>query len=114
MASKVPKLVERFFFFHLHLRIYPLISEREERRKRGGQGLIGDEPAMRNLLVNYLARANRKFWFCFLKILFIYFSREGKGRRKRGKETSTCGCLLHPRPPLGTWPTIQACALTGN
>ena len=27
------------------------------------------------------------------KILFIYFWREGKGGRKRGRETSMCGCL---------------------
>ena len=26
---------------------------------------------------------------------FIYFSTEGKGGRKRGREISTCGCLLH-------------------
>ena len=32
------------------------------------------------------------FFFCF-KILFIYFQREGKGGRKRGRETSMCGCL---------------------
>ena len=32
--------------------------------------------------------------FPFLKkILFIYFWREGKGDRKRGRETSVCGCL---------------------
>ena len=30
----------------------------------------------------------------FFKILFIYFYREGKGRSKRGRETSMCGCLL--------------------
>ena len=33
--------------------------------------------------------------FFFLKILFIYFQSEGKGGRKRGRETSMCGCLLH-------------------
>ena len=40
--------------------------------------------------------------FIFLKILFIYF-REGMGGRKRRRETSMCGCLLHT-PILGTWP----------
>ena len=39
------------------------------------------------------------FWFFqkFFKkkILFIYFQREGKGGRKRGRETSMCGCLSH-------------------
>ena len=29
------------------------------------------------------------------KILFIYFEREGKGSRKRGRETCMCGCLSH-------------------
>ena len=39
----------------------------------------------------------------FLKILFIYFWREGKGGRKRERETSMCGCLsraLHWEPGL--------------
>ena len=27
------------------------------------------------------------------KILIIYFEREGKEGRKRGRETSMCGCL---------------------
>ncbi|KAF6131028.1 hypothetical protein HJG60_007930 [Phyllostomus discolor] len=31
----------------------------------------------------------------FLKILFIYFYTEEKGGRKRGRETSVCGCLWH-------------------
>ena len=30
----------------------------------------------------------------FLKILFIYFQREGKGGRKRERETSVCGAPL--------------------
>ena len=34
------------------------------------------------------------FFFFFLKILFIYFQKERKGGRKRGRETSMCGCLL--------------------
>ena len=33
------------------------------------------------------------FFFFFFRILFIF--REGKGRRKRGRETSMCGCLSH-------------------
>ena len=49
-----------------------------------------------------------------LKILFMYFYREGKGRRKRQRETSMCGCLSHAPPPLGTWPATQAYALTRN
>ena len=46
------------------------------------------------------------FFKLFLKILFIYFWREGKGRRKRGRETSMCGCLLH----TSNWgPGSQVC-----
>ena len=50
------------------------------------------------------------------KILFIYFQREGKRGRRRGRETSACERYQLPLtcPPLGTWPTTQACALTGN
>ena len=43
----------------------------------------------------------------------MYIFREGKGERKRGSETSMCGCLLRT-PHWGTWPATQACALTGN
>ena len=31
----------------------------------------------------------------FEKILFIYFQTEEKGRRKRGRKISICGCLSH-------------------
>ena len=36
----------------------------------------------------------RFFKKIFLKILFIYLER-GKGARKKGRETSMCGCLSH-------------------
>ena len=45
-----------------------------------------------------------------LKILFIYFQRDGKGESKKGKETSMRGCLSR----ASNWPTTQACALTGS
>ena len=54
--------------------------------------------------------AHSRFFF-FKKTLFIYFI-DGKGGRKKGRETSMCGCLLCPL--LGTWPATQACALSGN
>ena len=52
---------------------------------------------------------------CCLKKDFIYLfiEREGKGGRNKGRETSMCGCLSCA-PLLGTWPTTQAGALTGN
>ena len=56
--------------------------------------------------------------FCFLSFLkdFIYlFQTEGKEGRKRGRDTSVCGCLLHSlHPPPGAWPATQASAPTGN
>ena len=45
----------------------------------------------------------------YFKILFIYFSREGKGEREREKHQ-----LPLTWPPLGTWPATQASSLTGN
>ena len=50
------------------------------------------------------------------KVLFIFreMGREGG----RGRETSMCEGYIHQLPPaslqLGTWPTTQACALTGD
>ena len=55
-----------------------------------------------------------KYIGLFLKILFIYFYTEGKGGRKRGRETLMCCCPPPSAPLLGTCPTTQACALTGN
>ena len=46
-------------------------------------------------------------------ILFTYFQREGKGGRKKGRETVNVWLPL-ACPLLGTWPTTQACALTGT
>ena len=49
------------------------------------------------------------FW---KKILFIYFyRREG---REKGRERNINVWLPLTHPLLGTWPTSQACALTGN
>ena len=58
-------------------------------------------------------------WYCSVFIIYLqlYLFREGKAGRKRGRETSMYGGLLHttpPHPPMGTWPATQACALTGN
>ena len=46
-------------------------------------------------------------------ILFIYFEREGKGRRKEMQRNINVWLPL-AHPLLGTWPATQAGALTGN
>ena len=43
----------------------------------------------------------KNYYYYYLNILFIF--REGKGGRKRGRETSMCGCLSSVTL-LGTWP----------
>ena len=49
----------------------------------------------------------------FIKDFIYLFLERGEGRDKeRAKNISVWLPLTHP--PLGTWPTIQACALTGN
>ena len=59
-----------------------------------------------------------KYIGLFLKILFIYFYTEGKGGRKRGRETSMCGCLSHtrywrpaPQPSHVPWQGIESVTL---
>ena len=54
-------------------------------------------------------------YFIFLKILFIFRER---GKRKRGKETSMCGCLSHtpywgpgPQPRYVPWWGIERATL---
>ena len=51
----------------------------------------------------------------FYLFIFNLFILEGKGMRKKGRETSMCGCLWCASywGDL-TWPTMQAFALTGN
>ena len=62
--------------------------------------------------------SKRWLYYIFLKISFIYFYREGKRGRKRGNEIPMCKRYIDwlplILPPLGAWPTTQACALTGN
>ena len=50
-----------------------------------------------------------KYKIPFLKRFYL-FSREGKGGRERGRETSIFGHFLCA-PHLGTWPPTQAVAL---
>ena len=51
--------------------------------------------------------------FYFLKVSFYLFLDRWEGREKE-RERNTNMWLLLMCPPLGTWPTTQASALTGN
>ena len=55
---------------------------------------------------------HQNFFSFFFKSLFIYFQREGKGRREKKRNIHVWLPFTHPL--LGTWPATQACALTGN
>ena len=51
----------------------------------------------------------------FLSLFFLrfYLFLGGAGREKE-RERNITAWLLLAQPPLGNWPTTQACALTGN
>ena len=52
--------------------------------------------------------------FSFFKKYFIYlFLERGEGKEKE-RERNINVWLSLEHPLLGTWPTTQACALTGN
>ena len=58
-----------------------------------------------------------KIYPFFKKVLFIF--REGKGGRKRGRETSMCERHIDQQvaslpSQLGTWPATQVCPLAWN
>ena len=62
--------------------------------------------------MSLIIREMKNINFYILTILFIYFLERGEGGEK---EERNINVWLHlARPPLGTWPAIQACALTGN
>ena len=48
-----------------------------------------------NNLDSFFLKGLMSTFLLLFKILFIYFQREGKGGRKRGRETSLCRCLSH-------------------
>ena len=49
----------------------------------------------------------------FFKRFYLFIFREGGGREKaRERNINVWLPLAHPH--LGTWPTTQTCALTGN
>ena len=50
---------------------------------------------------------------CFFKDFIYLFSESGEGKKKE-RERNVNVWLPPLLPQLGTWPTTQACALTGN
>ena len=88
-------------------------------------------------IVSYLEHSKINYWtlymkyipwliLIFLKILFIYvcmyvciylfiylFLERGEGREKEKRNVDGLP-LATPISPMGTWPTTQACAMTGN
>ena len=46
-------------------------------------------------------------------LILIFIFREGKGRRKKGRQTSMCGWVSRSAH-WGSGPKTKACALTGN
>ena len=77
----------------------PLLNmvARRQRQTSPTLALIGWKAGHSHFL--HTQDSERRLFFNFKKD-FIYFQREGKGRRKRGREISMCGCL--------------SCALTGH
>ena len=53
------------------------------------------------------------FFFAF-KIFYLFIFRERGREGEREGERCQCVVASHGPPPLGTWPTTQACALTEN
>ena len=53
------------------------------------------------------------FNICLFLVLFVLFLERG-GEREKERERNINVWLPLMWPPLGTWPSIQACALTGN
>ena len=56
--------------------------------------------------------------YIFKDFIYLFLERGSKGKRKEEKHLSTCkkyiDLLPLAHPQLRTWPTTQACALTGN
>ena len=48
----------------------------------------------------------------YLKNIYLFLEREEGKEIERERNTDVCLLLMYPL--LGTWPTTQACALTGN
>ena len=64
---------------------------------------------------NKLTSTHLTFYFFKKKILFILRERGREKERERNTDVrNKLGLVALTRPQLGTWPAVQACALTGN
>ena len=77
---------------------------------KGSDKLVDKD--LRNNSCSPLSEQRKPGELFLLKIFYLFFILREKRGRKRGPETSI-SCLLHASG-LGTEPTTQACALTGN
>ena len=84
------------------------------------QSLIKNRPIIQKTLfflaerisiLNILHLNTIDIFFFFKDFIYLFLEREEE--RKKGRETSVCGCPLCT-PYWGTWPTTQVCTLTGN
>ena len=64
------------------------------------------------LLTCFLSLILLLLFLCFKDFIYLFLER-GEGKEKE-RERNINVWLSLTRPPLGTWPTTQACALTGN
>ena len=72
---------------------------------------------------SYKCQLDQGICYCLFSVSFILFFKDlflekGKGGRKRGRETSVCGCLSRvpyggpgPQPRRVSWPGIQPATL---
>ena len=107
----------------------PLISPKSASRLPTSSSVSATCPLLRLLVDIYLHLFPRTCFFFFLcdsiswsgkhhfiiifKDLIYLFLERGEGKEKE-QERNINVWLPRARPPLGTWPATQACALTGN
>ena len=82
-----------------------------------GSAVLTEAAATQFTLISTLMALCREmveapFFLFFFQILFLFVFRERGGEKERQRNINVW--LPLSRPLLGTWPTTQGCALTGN